>query len=147
MARPKLEDNVDVLNRSERPKRQPVNGFKDRLKVEGQEPGWHYCWVNDYEVDRFMAGDYQHVTHPVIVGHKRIDVGSGAGAHVSIPVGNGVVGYLMRIPMELHLEDEQSNNSEVDSRESSMYEELNAKKEGRYGKVEIQHGGRVNSRR
>lgn len=142
MARPKLEEDRVVLNRSERPNRVPINGFRDRLAVDGKEVGWHYCWVNDYEVDRYLAGLYEYVTHAVTVGHKRIDAGSGTGSNVSIPVGNGVTAYLMRIPQEIHEEDQRNMDAEVSEREDTMREELNSKKDGRYGSVDIKVGSR-----
>ncbi len=73
MARPNMEERPEKLNRSERPKRSPL-GRRDKLKVTGQEPGWHYCWVNDENVDEYMEHDYVFVTHEVSVGSKAVNV-------------------------------------------------------------------------
>jgi len=141
MARPKLdEDRTDSLDRSERPKRIPINGYRDKLAVIGKEAGWDYCWVNDNNVDRYLDAGYEHVTHPVTVGHRRLDNASTVGSGINIPVGNGVTAYLMRIPEELRKEDMESYNREVDEGEATMFQKLNSHTDGTYGKVNVSHG-------
>jgi hypothetical protein len=137
--RVKLEETrPNSLNRSERPARVPIHGYRDVLDVRGQEAGWHYCWVNDYNVDKFLAGGYEYVTHAVMVGHTRLNEGSQIGSKVSKPVGNGVIGYLLRVPDEIFQEENRALEAEVDSREASMRSDLNSGKDGQYGKVSIQ---------
>jgi hypothetical protein len=139
MGRPKkVEDRPSSLNRSERPKRVPINGLRDKLTVIGQEKGWHYCWVNDHNVPRFQNGGYEFVTHECIIGDRKVDNSTGTGSHHTMPVGNGVTGHLMRCPQEEYDEDQQSQMDEVKSRELAMKRALNSSTDGRYGKVEIE---------
>lgn len=137
------KDRPSSLNRSERPKRTPIHGKRDIMNVKGQEPGWHYCWVNDGEdyrgwVERFIEGGYEFVSHDVTIGDKQINAASQIGGKISMAVGNGVTGFLMRCPEEVYLEELEILHAEVDEKERSMRQQLNSKDDGRYGSVEIQ---------
>ncbi|OHE79023.1 MAG: hypothetical protein A3F67_10960 [Verrucomicrobia bacterium RIFCSPHIGHO2_12_FULL_41_10] len=92
------------LNRSDRPVRTPINGQRGILTVRGQEEGYHYCWVNEDNVDRYEEGSYEFVSHDVIVGDKKLSAAS-MGSKISKKVGNDLVAYLMRCPNEVY-EDE-----------------------------------------
>lgn len=128
------------VNRSGRKKRVPINGYRDVLKVEGQEPGYHYCWVRNDLVEKYQQSDYEFVTHEVKVGHKKINAASQIGSSVTIPGGNGVTLHLMRIPNEYYDEDMEALHQEIDEKEAVMFQQLNSKEGGRYGEVEIKHG-------
>src|SRR6266436_2408420 len=136
----KEEAKPDSLNRSGRVDRVPIHGAKNLLTVEGQEPGFHYCWVADgtvhsyNNVPKFERAGYEFVTHTVIVGDRRIDAAPGIGAKISIPGGNGVVLYLMRIPMEYYNADMKVLERKVDELEKTMFES-EASAPGRYGKI------------
>lgn len=135
----KLDENrPSSVNRSERPTRVPIHGYRDVLDVKGQEPGWHYCWVNDYNVDKWLSGGYEHVNHEVTVGHTKINQGSQIGSKVSKPVGNGLIAYLMRCPEEIYQEELRSLEAEANAREAAMKQELNSGKDGQYGGITIQ---------
>ncbi len=142
MARPtqSMEDRPSKLNRSERPVREPIHGKRDKLAVKGQEAGWHYCWVNDYNVPKYEAAGYEFVTHEVTVGSRQINVGKSIGDKVTYAVGNGVTGFLMRILDEYFKEDIDTLHREVDEREATMRQQLNTKEDGRYGTVKIETG-------
>lgn len=142
MARPS-EDKPSTLNRSERPQRVPINGLRDKLSVRGQEPGWHYCWVNEDKVDRYLGGHYEFVTHEVQVGDRKIDQASMIGGKVSLPVGNGVTAYLMRCDEKVFEEEMALTNERTDQTEQSLRENLNNGADGKYGKVEIGRGRRI----
>lgn len=142
MAKPKLEDRPVAVNRSERPKRQPINGYRDLLSVQGKEEGFHYCWVNEDKVPRYEQGWYEFVTHDVIIGDKRVNTAAQLGGKVSLAVGNQMTAYLMRIPNEYYDEDMKAQSDMVDEVESSMKAKLNSGADGQYGSVEI---GRRNS--
>ena len=136
MARPnQIEDRPSTVNRSDRPKRVPINGIRDILSVQGKEPGWHYCWVPDHMTSRYEAGGYEFVTHEVIVGDRRINAGSQIGSKVSVPVGNGSTGFLMRCLEEVYLEEKAHIASEADQQEKAMRD--SAKESGRYGDISI----------
>lgn len=121
-----------------RVKRVPINGYRDKLVVHGQEAGWHYCWVCDYNVPVYQDGAYEFVTHAVTVGHKRINNGSQIGSKVSIPGGNGVTLFLMRCLEEDYREELHAMDQEVDEIEAAMKIQLNSKSDGRYGSVKVE---------
>lgn len=118
-------------------KRVPINGYRDILSITGQEPGWHYCWVELDNVPRYENADYEFVTHDVIVGERKINAASQIGGKISIPGGNGMTLYAMRVLDEYYNEDMESLQSEIDEREASMKQALNSKSDGRYGEVDI----------
>lgn len=123
--------------RVKRAKRIPINGYRNILGVEGQEPGWHYCWVNDENVPRYERGGYEFVTHEVVVGDRKVNAGQSLDGKISIPAGNGVTAFLMRLPEEDFVADDEAQQNEIDERELSMKQNLNSGDDGRYGKVEI----------
>ena len=132
-----LEDRPSKVNRSDRPKRVPVNGYRDILSVQGQEPGWHYCWVNEDKIPRHEAAHYEFVTHDVIIGDRHVNTASQIGGKVSIRVGNQLTGFLMRQLQEYYDEDMKALQDDLDVRDESMRASLNNKQDGRYGSVEI----------
>lgn len=126
-----------VAKRTGRPSRVPINGYRDVLKVEGQEPGWHYAWIADSNTYRMEDAGYEFVEHDVVVGNRRINAASQIGSKVSIPGGNGVTLFLMRCPEEIYNEEMAMMHAEIDERERAL---LNIKEDGRYGSVKISRG-------
>jgi hypothetical protein len=137
MARPQV-DRPNTLNRSERPKRVPINGLRDKLSVQGMEPGWHYIWIRDDEVYRFEMGGYEKVTHDVTVGDRHINTAGQIGSAVTYPGGNGVTLHLFRCLDEVYQAELDSIHQQVDEGEAAMKAQLNSNTDGRYGKVEIE---------
>lgn len=133
-------EKPSTLNRSERPKRVPINGLRDKMSVRGQEPGWHYCWVNEGNVDQYVLGGYEFVSHEVQVGERRIDQASMIGGKVAMAAGNGMTAYLMRCPQEIFEEELKLTQERTDDTERSLRENLNSGTDGRYGGVEIGRG-------
>lgn len=127
-------EQPSTLNRSERPKRLPITGFRNKLTVEGQEPDFHYCWVRDDLIARFERAAYEFVTHDVVVGDAQV---TAIGGKVSIPGGNGVTLFLMRVPQEYYNQDMQEMYDDVDAKEEDMFRSLNSGKDGQYGKVDL----------
>lgn len=123
--------------RAVRPSRVPINGYRDVLSVEGQEPGWHYSWITDANVARMEMAGFDFVEHDVVVGNRRINAASQIGSKVSIPGGNGVTLFLMRCPDELYDEEMELMHKEIDEKERALIGNLNSNQDGRYGKVEI----------
>src|SRR4051812_37105224 len=100
-----VAEKPSTLNRSERPQRVPINGLRDKMSVRGQEPGWHYCWVNEENCPRYALGRFEFVSHEVQVGDRKIDTASMIGGKVAMPVGNGVTAFLMRCPEDVYEEE------------------------------------------
>src|SRR5260221_12957033 len=135
-----LEDRPSKLNRSGRPTRGAIHGKRNKITVTGTEPGFHYCWVNDDNVERFIEDGYEFVTHDVKVGDKAINKDSQIGGKVSKAMGNGVTAYLMRCTDEIHQEIHDMLNREVDDTEATMKGTLNSGKDGLFGEVKIGRG-------
>lgn len=142
--RPKEERPSTILGeRSGNPTRVSIQGRRDVLAVKGQEEGWHYCWVNDLignvegNIDRYLDGGYEFVTHAVVVGDRKIDNASQIGGKVSKAVGNGVTAYLMRCPEEIYFEELALMNQEALDQTLAINAALNKTEEGKYGNVVI----------
>jgi hypothetical protein len=78
-----------------------INGQRLILEVRGKEPGFHYSWIGEEDVYAAQTGGFEHVRHPVQVGHERIDVSKmPTDSFVTRNVGGMKIAYLMRIPQE-----------------------------------------------
>lgn len=121
-----------------RTRRTPINGTRNRLNVRGQEPGYVYRIVNDVDdrVQTFQEIGYEVVTDKsVSIGDKRIANPTQEGSPVTVSVGQGINGILMRQKKEWYDEDQAAKQKRVDDLESSMYRDKND--EGFYGKLKI----------
>lgn len=132
------EDRPTSLTRSERPVRVSINGYRDLLVVRGQEPGWHYIWVDDPSLSKYEMGGYDYVTHEVVVGDKRVNIPGQIGGKVTQSGGNGITLFLMRCPEEVYQDELRIVHQRVDESEGNMKEALNSTADGRYGKVKIE---------
>jgi len=114
-----------------RPKRTPL-GARNRLSFGKQDPNFVYRVVNDQDERLIQAQEagYEFVTGDEKLGDVRAAEGGAIDSRISKPVGNGVRGYLMRIPKEFYKEDEDTKMARVDETEKAM--KPNAKK-GEYG--------------
>ncbi len=144
MARPKkLETRPSTITseRSGRPRRVPINGQRNILSVEGQDPNFHYCFVYESEVKnnvpRYRRAGYEFVTHDCIVGD--VSVGKTHGldnGRITIPAGGADRGLLvlMRLPKEDFDGDMATLEIETDARENAMKRNITSKKDdGMYG--------------
>ncbi len=78
-----------------------INGQRLILEVKGKEPGYHYAWLGEEDIYAAQGGGFEHVRHPVQVGHERIDVSRmPTDSFVTRNVGGMKIAYLMRIPQE-----------------------------------------------
>ena len=127
--------------------RVPISGGRDVLSVRGTEnleKEYHLCYVNDYLVDKYMLGGYEFVYwHELTdenekVGDSHVNTDSSMESRVSKNVGNGVTGFLMKIPNELWEEDKADHDRRTNELEAAMKTQLNSGANGQYGKVQIQ---------
>lgn len=110
-----------------RKERNSITGTRTKLSLQGEEPGFHYAWINDENVGTAEDAGFEFVTHAIKVGNKHIDVSTMQGARVSRNVGGGVIAYLMRIPQEWYDHDMQEEQREkVDASEQAIYKEINS---------------------
>lgn len=136
-----------MANKDKKAERIPLNGVRQVLQVEDMDPTFHYCWVGDYpirgisQVELFKQAGYEFVVrtrdHSVNVGDPKLDRPSQIGEKVSMPLGNQVMGYLMRVPNEIWQEEMQLLAKMADDQERSIYPDLD--KDGTlYGSIKIQ---------
>lgn len=117
-----------TMTKKERQKRAKASPgqLRTKMTVSGQEPGFHYAFINEDNVGKALDDDYEFVTHPVTIGHKHVDAGTIPGGKISLNVGNGVVAYLMRIPQEWYEENQNEIQEYVDFTEKQLYIESNS---------------------
>ncbi len=123
---------------SVRPRRTPI-GVRNRLSVPNQEPGFVYRVVNviDDRVTQMQEQGYE-IVENVKVGDKRVDVAGALGSASEISVGRGMKAIVMRQREDWYKEDQAAKQSQVDSLEQSMKEDL--KKKSDYGTVSLSRG-------
>lgn len=93
--------------------RKPFGGRRQKLAYD-QRPGYHRHWFND-ALDRLREAKeagYEHVIGPDGKNVSRI-VGSSTK-------GDGLIAYLMEIPIEWYQEDQAAKAARVDEVEQSM---------------------------
>lgn len=129
-----VTERPSTVNRSGRPKRVPIHGYKSKLEVVGLRPGMHGCWVNDPNVDRYLAAGYDFVAYDVVVGDRQIEA-SKMGHKVSMAGGNGLTIYLMECPVEIFNEEMEEVHRLADEKEQMMHR--SSDDEGTYGEVSI----------
>lgn len=121
-----------------RTRRTPINGTRNRLNVRGQEPGYVYRIVNDIDdrIQTLQEIGYELVTDKgVTVGDKRIANPTQEGSPIKVSVGQGVQAYVMRQKKESFDEDQLAKNARNDELEATMKRE--ASDAGFYGKLKI----------
>lgn len=110
---------------SRAPKNRPVRtplGARNRLGFKDLDPNYEYHVINDQDdrIDRALQAGYEHVVSDQKLGDIRVAEGTVPGAKVAKPVGNGVTGYLMRIPREYYEEDQAAKEARVKLSEEAM---------------------------
>jgi hypothetical protein len=138
--RPVTSDTVSTVKR---PKRVPMSGSRMKMELDKDflDENFHYAWINDQKgllYDAKRAG-YEHVTTDEIPswGTRSVDTANSTSSYVSMPVGQGVVAFLMKQPMEFHKEDQMEQDAMWQAREEDMKKDLNSGTGGRYGSVDI----------
>lgn len=115
--------------------RRPINGNVSILEVRGKEPGYHYAWVPEDQVYLRQENGFEHVRHAVSVGTKRIDVSDTPTSHVTVKLGAGTIGYLMRIPQEWYDEDMASDQERVNEQERARIRDSSS--DGLQGSIRV----------
>jgi hypothetical protein len=133
-------------NRSEKPKRTRVSGFRDILTVEGKDPGYVYRWVCDsnetgQRIRRFLNGgyDFARAEQGLEVGENNVFESSNMGSIVRTPAGQGDFLYLMRIDKETYDEDQKVKQEEIRETERQLQRDTGKTpgNDGLYGSVTI----------
>jgi hypothetical protein len=108
---------------SQRVRRTPINGTRNRLNVRGKEDGYVYRIVNDVDdrIQTMQEMGYEIVSDKsVTVGDKRIANPTQEGSPIKVSVGQGVQAYVMRQKQEYFDEDQRAKNAQIDELEASM---------------------------
>lgn len=130
-----IKKEVVTKERPKRKERNSITGTRTKLSIQGEEPGFHYAWINDENVGTAEDAGFEFVSHAVKIGNKHIDVSQMQGAKVSRNVGGGVIAYLMRIPQEFYDEDmAEEQRVKVDAAEQAIFVDINSN--GLVGKVQ-----------
>lgn len=114
-----------AVNRPDRskPVRVPMHQ-RNRISFSGLDDNFVYRVFNDVSegerIKAAQAAGYDFVQSDEQLGDSRVAEAGKVGKNVSKHVGNGVRGYLMRIPKELYTEDQASKQQQVDATEAAM---------------------------
>lgn len=114
-----------------RPKRTPL-GARARLSFGKQDPNFVYRVINDQD-DRLLQAQeagYEFVMGDEKLGDTRAAEGGKIDSRISKPVGNGVRGFLMRIPRDYYEEDQAAKAERINETEKAMKPN---KQKGEYG--------------
>jgi hypothetical protein len=110
-------------NTTERTRRTPINGTRNRLNVRGKEDGYVYRIVNDIDdrIQNFQEMGYEIVSDSdVSVGDKRVATPTAEGSPVKVSVGQGIQAYVMRQKQEYFDEDQKAKQEKVNELEASI---------------------------
>lgn len=108
--------------RVKRPQRTPLAN-RSVLGVKGKEPGYVYRIVNDVgdRIATFQEQGYEVVTDAsVTIGDRRVGKATQDGSPVTVSVGQGITGYLMRQKQEFYDEDQAYKEQKLQELEQSM---------------------------
>ncbi len=141
------KDETRAESTGQRPgKRVPINGFRDKLSVEGCDSNYVYRWVLDsneggQRIMQFNAAGYEFVTSDqgITVGQGSVYKSENVGSLIRTPGGNGDFLFLMRIPKEFHDEDKLAKEKKINDIENGMKRSAgkSAGADDLYGSVEI----------
>lgn len=123
--------------------RVPLTGRRTRMELKDDEldPNYKYKWINDTPamIDKYVAAGYIHVktNEGITVGQRTVDTGSDLAANISLDVGQGVIAFLMKQPMEYAKEDRALRDEALKDLNGNLKRELNEGNVGDYGSVKI----------
>lgn len=116
--------------------KRPANVARGPLNVRGKEEGFHYRIVNDVDdrIESFKDLGYTVVTEDTVsIGERRVDSPSAEGSVKKKPVGNGVVGVLMKTPKDWFEEAQIEKAEELTNQERAMKREVLDGYKGKFG--------------
>ena len=117
-----------------RPRRAPVDGYRSKLAVRGKDPNYEYYIATDKDgrIQDLQDRGWEIVDDKsVTLGDRRVSRPSSEGSAITVDVGNGDTGYLMRIKREWYEEDQAAKQAIVDASEQTMRND--AKNKSDYG--------------
>jgi len=124
-----------------RPRRAPVDGHRSKLAVRGKDPNFEYYIATDKDgrIQDLQDRGWEIVDDKsVTLGDRRVSRPSSEGSAITVDVGNGDTGYLMRIKREWYEEDQAVKQNIANERVAALKAEAQEFKDGiRNAKLEI----------
>lgn len=136
-----MRETREEMKSKVRPDRVPVyEANRNKITVEGLDhENFQYRWVNDKEnrLNVFLQAQWEFVPKKGLkAGDGGIDMSSRTTSAMSKGMGGGVVAYLMRIPKDIWLMDQnRKEREEVAALEADM--RRNAQNASDYGRLSI----------
>lgn len=137
----------DKISRAQRPdERIPVGGHRDKLTVRGLDPAYAYRWVEDenesgQRIFTFKTGGWDFApTDGLRIGQSFVYSSDSIGSIARKPSG-GMYMYLMRIPKELHEQDQKDKQKRITEDEKQMLRPRDVENDdGQYGGGSLKRG-------
>jgi len=126
-----------MATKNSRPQRTPLAN-RSVLGVKGRDPDYMYRIVNDVgdRINSFQEAGWEIVADKdVTIGDRRCGRASQDGSGVTVPVGNGVQGYLLRQKKAYYQEDQDFKEKTIRDLERSMKQD--AEDNNFYGKIKM----------
>lgn len=124
-----------------RPRRAPVDGYRSKLAVRGKDLNYEYYIATDKDgrIQDLQDRGWEIVDDKsVTLGDRRVSRPSSEGTAITVDVGNGDTGYLMRIKREWYEEDQAVKQNIANERVAALKAEAQEFKDGiRNAKLEI----------
>lgn len=111
---------------------------KDKFRIKDIDPNYHYRMVNDIDdrIEDLKDLGYELVDQSISTGASNVDNASSQTSSKTVRhVGNGIKGYLMRIPKEEYDEMQRQKNAHLDQVEAQMKNQ--AASDGNYGSITV----------
>ena len=119
------------------PKRASVNGIRNRLNIKDKDPAYEYRIVNDIDdrVQSLLDVGYEIDTNTKVGDKRAGNPSSAPGTPITVSLGQGDKGIVMRIKKELKAERDAEKAELVRERELALQ---NPSQNGAdYGKVTL----------
>lgn len=129
-----------MVTKTQRTQRTPLAN-RSVLGVKGKDPNYVYRIVNDSgdRINSFQEAGWEVVSDKdVTIGDRRCGRATQDGSGVSVQVGGGITGYLMRQSKENFKEDQDYKESQIKELERSMNKD--ASDNDFYGKLKVSNG-------
>lgn len=145
MVDPAHASQAEQVQAVSRPTRVPFSGPRDVLSVPGLDnDNFMYRFINDTKgrISRAIEGGYSFCTDVPSIGVPSAETAhkSAPSGAVSIRVGQDEAGksmhaYLMRIPKEFYIEDQEAKQEAINNKEEALYRGFVNNRAGGYGNI------------
>src|SRR6266566_2641277 len=111
--------------------RVPLHEARDKIATKGLDKlNFHYIYIdidNPDNVNRYLSAGYLFVQNDgSLVGDEVVDSAQGTSSIRTIGGGKGVTLGLVCLPMDLYLQDQAAEESDLKRREQGMIKNINS---------------------